>query len=130
MWILTLLALNFYVAASDTKAIPETQKPWISMRGFYNSSIQNEFPRSKYRYYDKAEERKHFDADGYLPPLERDALFRKLNLETKLQQLDQMDKDMLVMGAHVYTAAELKKQYPMLSLADLQRLRVAVRKSK
>jgi hypothetical protein len=126
MWLLVLLALNL----NAVEIIPENQKPVIVMRGHYDSSIQNVFPPSEYRYYDKAAEREELLADGYLPPLERDALFRKLNFETKIQQLDQMDKDMLVMGARVYTAAQLKKQYPMLSLPELQRLRVEVRKIK
>lgn len=67
---------------------------------------------------------------GYLPPDERDALYRKLGIETKISAMDEFDKDMLMLGARAYSVLELKASYPMLSENQLRRLKTEMGKVK
>lgn len=67
---------------------------------------------------------------GYLPPDERDALYRKLGIETKISAMDELDKDMLMLGARAYSVRELKSSYPMLSEKQLRQLKVEMGKVK
>lgn len=68
-----------------------------------------------------------FKKSGYIPPHERNALFRRLGMEMALIKMDEFDKDVLVMAAREYTVRELKSEYPMLSELQLRRLKDAVR---
>lgn len=123
---LLIAFFSIHVHATDV----DGAKPFIWTRGNYDY-LKTRLPANTFRFEDpQAARRRRFDEDGYLPPLERDALFRKLNLETKLQSMDELDKDMLVMGAKAYTVPELAKQYPMLSLRQLRRLKSEVEKFK
>lgn len=123
-----LLLFSFLTYAADRL---DPKKPTIWMNGPVNSEMQKHFSDKDVNFVTPEIERKvAWERDGYLKPLERDALFRKVDIETKLGKLDQMDKDMLVMGAKVYTPKQLHKQYPMLSLTDLQRLKKEVEKIK
>jgi hypothetical protein len=67
---------------------------------------------------------------GYLPPDERDVLFRKVGIETRISNMDEFDKDILMMSAREYTIRELKSDYPMLTEAQLKRLKSEMRKVK
>ncbi|MBX3022071.1 MAG: hypothetical protein KF799_10390 [Bdellovibrionales bacterium] len=121
----------FFLSLVASATSPDPSKPTIWVDGYTNAEIQNYFPANDYNYVSKTSQRRaQWEDDGYLPPLERDSLFRKLGIETKLQALDQMDKDMLVMGAREYTVPQLHKQYPMLSLGELRRLKREVEKIK
>lgn len=122
-----MVTLLFTFLVSQAQA---QEKPVVFFRGSYNSDIKNVFPPDKFQYDDRESRRERWLRDGYLMPSERDALFRKLSIETKLSQLDQMDKDMLVMGARVYTPRELHKQYPMLTLGEVTKLKREVEKIK
>ena len=67
---------------------------------------------------------------GYLPPDERDALYRKLGIETKISAMDEFDKDMLMLSSRAYSVRELKVSYPMLSEGQLRRLKTEMGKVK
>lgn len=78
-------------------------------------AVRKFFPDDKFKMLDAADEAKEFEKTGYLLPHKRDALFHKLNIDTKLTQLDEMDKDMLVMTARFEDQAAVRKHYPMLN---------------
>ena len=67
---------------------------------------------------------------GYLPPPERDSMFRKIGIETRVNGMDEFEKDMLMMGARVYTVRELKSEYPMLSEKQIKKLKAEMGKVK
>lgn len=67
---------------------------------------------------------------GYLEPHERDALFRKVGIETRLQGMDEFDKDMLMLSAREYTIRELRSDYPMLTEPQLTHLQREMKKVK
>ena len=72
-------------------------------------------------------------AEGYLNPDRRDAVFKKLGLESALKSYDDLDKDMLVMGVRDSSPAELaqmRTKYKTLTLKQLTQLRAAVRTAK
>jgi hypothetical protein len=72
-------------------------------------------------------EQRALDRDAhYLPPRERNALFRKVGIETKVARMDEFDKDMLVMSAREYSVRELRADFPMLSEAQLTKLKAEV----
>jgi hypothetical protein len=77
----------------------------------------------------EVEERRERKA-GYLPPDQRDVVFRKVGIETKISNMDEFDKDMLMMGAGAYPLSVLKKEYPMLSETQLKRLQAEMKKVK
>jgi hypothetical protein len=124
-----LVLISTFAYGADKPASSGPLRPVIWTKGFYGA-LKARFPASQFEYLDPQTRRKDLLKQGYLQPLERDALFRKLNLETKLQQMDEMDKDMLVMGAKFYSVPELVKQYPMLSGSQLRRLKTEVEKIK
>jgi hypothetical protein len=124
-----ILTLFTTLAHAADKTAEAELRPVIWTKGFYGS-LKARFPSSQFDYLDPETRRKDLLEQGYLQPSERDALFRKLNLETKLQQMDELDKDMLVMGAKAYSVPELVKQYPMLSGKQLRRLKTEVEKIK
>ena len=84
------------------------------------NAVRKYFPADKYRMLDSDDEKKQFEETGWLNPIARDALFNKLGFD--LQQLDEMDKDMLVMGARFETLPSLKKHYPMLKEEQIKAL--------
>lgn len=67
---------------------------------------------------------------GYIEGEPRDAIFRKVGIETKISSFDQVDRDMLVVCAWTYNARELLAEYPMLTKTEAQRLIAEVRKHK
>lgn len=67
---------------------------------------------------------------GYLPPDERDALYRKLGIETKVSAMDEFEKDMLMLSARAYNVRELKASYPMLNERQLKQLKTEMGKVK
>lgn len=78
----------------------------------------------------RQEEEKNERKAGWLAPRERDALFRKVGIETKISGMDEFDKDMLMMSAREYTIRELKSDYPMLKESQLRRLQREMKKVK
>ena len=105
------------------------QKPLIWTSGNYNS-VKQVFPPSQYDFMDMESENRERREQGLLLPQERDALFRKLNLDTKLAQMDDLDKDLLVASVRYYSVSELAKMYPMLTPGQLNRLKAAVERIK
>jgi len=87
-------------------------------------------PGSNVRILGREEEKRRDQKTGHLPPLERDAVFRKLGLESKVSGMDEFDKDLLIMSAREYTVRELKSDYPMFSEAQLSKLKREVGKPK
>jgi hypothetical protein len=124
-----IFALLTTVSHAAESAANDQMRPTIWTKGFYGP-LKARFPASQFNYLDHETMRKELLVQGYLMPHERDALFRKLNLDTKLKKMDEMDKDMLVMGAKAYTVPELVKQYTMLTGAQLRRLKTEVEKIK
>ena len=83
---------------------------------------QKHFKGKNYRMLDVNEENRQFAEDGYVPPRERAALFHKLKLEDATAAMDDMDKDMLVMGAKFMKVEKLEKIYPHLTHDQLTKL--------
>jgi hypothetical protein len=86
------------------------------------NAVRKFFPPERYRMLDGEDEKKQMNEEGYLLPSVRNALFHKLELEDLLAPLDEMDKDMLVMGARFETLVSLQKHYPMLKEDQLKAL--------
>jgi hypothetical protein len=120
---MSMLLLSLLLSLAHGEATPV--KPFLWTRGNIEF-LKTRLPAGMFQYEDTAAERRRDLDEGYLPPRERDALFRRLSLETKLKGMDELDKDMLIMGAKSYTVPELVKQYPMLNSAQLRRLKTAV----
>ena len=116
------LSLLFLLFASLAHADPQATV-WARNP----SAVRKFFPADKYRMMDAEAEAKELDESGYLKPHVRAALFHKLNLEESVQGLDDMDKDMLVMGARFETLESLKKHFRMLNEAQLKSLQHEVR---
>lgn len=77
----------------------------------------------EYKVLDRKTEAEDLRAAGYLEPAQREALFRKVGIDSKLKKLDELDKDMLVMGVPHYSVAELIVQYPMLNETQIRALK-------
>lgn len=114
--------LPFAWAGPAAPKILAQDKPVVWTSGFPSSAAEY-FPPDKYQVLNREVQNEDMAHDGYLPPHRRDALFRKVGIETRIGALDELDKDMLVMGARSYSVAELKKQYPMLTQRQLTALK-------
>jgi hypothetical protein len=66
---------------------------------------------------------------GLLPIEERNAIFRNVGVESQIVQMDEMDRDMLIMAVREYTLRELQTDYPMFTLPQLKKLKRAVEKA-
>src|SRR5438128_1112912 len=77
-------------------------------------AVRKFFPPEQYLMLDSAAEAKELEDQGYVQPRERAALFHKLQIEEALENLDDLDKDILVMGARFEPLETLKKHFPML----------------
>ena len=90
-------------------------------------AVRKIYPASQYRIMDRAEQETEWAEYGNLPPLRREALFHKLNLEDSLKGLDDVDKDILVMSARKEDPVKLRKYFPMLSEAQLKSLQAELK---
>lgn len=80
-------------------------------------------PEDKFQYYDAEAQENGFREDGYLQPRQRSALFHKLQLEEALNELDDLDKDRLVMGAAIEKDTNvLQRRFPMLTHKQIKAL--------
>lgn len=77
-----------------------------------------------------AQEARHERRAGHLPPAERDTLFRKVGIEMKISNMDEFDKDILMMSAREYNVRELHADYPMLTESQLLHLQREMKKVK
>jgi hypothetical protein len=118
MWLFLITQL---VASSLAYAAED--RPVVWTRGF-TRSLPTVFSADNYRTLERSDEDIELRREGYLPPHQRDALFKKVQL--KLSDFDQMEKDILVLRAHEYTLPELQKFYPNLPLVQLRKLKVEV----
>ena len=101
-------------------------EPRATVWAKHPDAVKKFFPADTYRMLDAADEEKQFDEQGYILPQKRDAIFHKVGIEDKLTNLDEMDKDMLVMTARFEDAKSVKKHYPMLTDAQVNALVAAV----
>jgi hypothetical protein len=101
------------IAQADPRATVWSRHP---------DAIRPFFPAETYRMLDAQDEKLEMDSTGYMLPQKRDALFHKLQLEQAVQGLDEMDKDMLVMGARFEEYPQLRKNYPTLSEQQIKNL--------
>ena len=121
----------FLALAITASAEPSVKnvKPLIWTSGHYNS-LKGVFSPKEYDFMDRETKARELHEQGFLRPTERDSIFRKLKLESKLTQLDDLDKDLLVANARYYSVAELRKQYPMLTFQQLRQLKAEVERIK
>ena len=117
MKISVLLSILMVAAAPVVRA---EQRATVWSR--HPDAIRKFFPVDKYRMLDAQDEKLEMDSTGYMLPRQRDALFHKLQLEEAVKNLDEMDKDMLVMGARFEEFPQLRKSYPALSEAQIKKL--------
>ncbi len=80
--------------------------------------------------HSREEDEKNERKAGWLAPRARDALFRKIGIETKISGMDELDKDILMMSAREYTIPQLRSEYPMLNESQLKRLQREMKKVK
>ncbi|MGE3681346.1 MAG: hypothetical protein AB7G93_06440 [Bdellovibrionales bacterium] len=99
-----------------------SENPQITVWAKNPAAARAYFPKN-FRVLDAKHRSEEARKKGILPLAERDALFRKLRIESRLKALDDADKDALVMIAPHYTAAELHRQYPMLTVPQLKGLK-------
>lgn len=85
-------------------------------------------PGSGVKVLGAEEEQQRYREGGVLPVEERNALFRKIGVEPQVAQMDDLDKDMLIMAAREYNLRELRSDYPMFSEQQLKRLKSEVGK--
>jgi|GEM_PF-7063992 len=108
------------------------EKPGATVwtRGSVESAKALFGPEANVRVLSAETERARERKDGFLPPRERDAVFRKVGIETKIQSMDDFEKDLLMMSAREYTIRELRSDYPMLNETQLKRLQREMKKIK
>ena len=103
-------------------AEPPAAKPILWTRGHITSARQIFKPGQFHVIgYEEAEARRK--ETGQLSIRERNALFRKVGIESKVAKMDDFDKDVLVLSAREYTLPVLKSDYPMLTESQLKRLK-------
>jgi hypothetical protein len=90
-------------------------------------AIRALFPEPNVHILDTADEDKELGDNGYVKPKARNALFRKLNLEATLADLDDLDKDLLMQSARTESVQAMRKYYPMLSADQAAKLQAAVK---
>ena len=91
-------------------------------------SARKLFPDSRIRILSDKTEGERDKKSGYFQPDERDAIFRKVGIEDKLLNMDDLDKDMLIMGAKALPKADLLAEYPSLPPTLLEKLKVEASK--
>lgn len=123
--------------SKSAKASPKAQSgvsanPTVTVwtRGYVDSTRRMFKPGLPVRVLGSVESKERDRLTGHLQPRERNALFRKVGIETKVAAMDEMEKDMLVMAAREYTVRELKTDFPKLSVNQLQRLKEELGKIK
>ncbi|MGZ3723669.1 MAG: hypothetical protein ACXVA9_12090 [Bdellovibrionales bacterium] len=124
------IALFFLFLATAAFADPPPAKsagPQATVWSRHPDAIRKFFPAAKYRMLDGKDFQKEQADSGYILPQQRDALFRKLGLEAALTSLDDMDKDMLVMGARFEELPSLRKNFPMLTETQIKNLQQEVK---
>jgi len=135
--LLCLLCLVFLpvVGFAEAKAKPAVKSKLEPSFFYYtrgnSRGVQSALPKgANYKVYSRkdqiAEERRR----GFLRSSERNALFRKIGIDTKTARMDEMDKDMLLLSAREYTLGELRSDYPMFTEKQLRDLQIEARKIK
>ncbi len=90
-------------------------------------AVRKFFPPDKYRLLDANTQAEDNRGSGYLMPSVRDGLFHKVAIEEQVKDLDELNKDMLVMGARFEKLETIHKNYPMLSPEKIKQLQHEVR---
>lgn len=121
-----VLACTFQ--ASAQRADPPSATVWTS--GSVSSARALFAPGTNVKVLGREDEEARERKSGFLPPAERDAVFRKIGIETKISSMDEFDRDMLMLSAREYTVRELRADYPMLSENELSRLKSELRRRK
>ncbi len=116
-------AMFLFLCAGAIDAAAEQPTATVWTRGSVDQARRIFSPSLPVKILGAQEEAERDRKSGHLQPRERDALFRKVGIETKVAQMDEMDKDMLVMAAREYSIRELKSDFPMLSENQLRRLK-------
>lgn len=124
--------MKFAILFAMIGAVFAQERPAVTVWTRGNvKQVRNMFaPGVNVKVLDAQAERERDRDSGYVPPGERNALFRKVGIETKVAKMDELDKDMLVMGAREYSVREMRAQYPMLSEGEIKRLRNELGKRK
>ena len=98
----------------------------VSSRGFFEH-LRATLPKGQAKFMDQRTLAAEARREGYLPPDQRDAVFRKLKLDRALAKYDEVDKDLLVMFVRDSNTNELlriRKRFTNISMTDLRRLRL------
>ena len=90
-------------------------------------AIRSVFTDDHYKILDNADQEREWKRQGYWPPREREAMFRRLKIDEALRDLNDYRKDMLVTCAHAQDIPTLKKAYPMLTETQLKVLKSTVK---
>ncbi len=90
-------------------------------------AVRTLYQGPQYSIIDRESEEQEWKREGYLPPRERNALFYRIHLSKAVAKYPEMEKDILVIGAHFGTIKQLRKRFPKLSVQQLQSLMDAVR---
>lgn len=124
------LRVNAKVDKNAKSGVSANPTVTVWTRGYVDSTRRLFKPGLPVRVLGSVESKERDRQTGHLQPRERNALFRKVGIETKVASMDEMDKDMLVMAAREYTVRELKIDFPKLSENQLQRLKEELGKLK
>lgn len=90
------------------------------------SAVKEQLPED-YRLLDARDEAKELAEQGYYGVHEREAIFHRAGVDEIVSGFDEMDKDMLIMGAKFKKLKALKKRYPMLTEKQLKALQKQVK---
>ena len=88
--------------------------------------LRTKYPNQNIDYMDQRTVDEDQRREGYVPPLERDRLIKKLKLGRALAKTDDMDKDILFMYLREADRAEmtkLRRKYPTLTVAQMERIK-------
>lgn len=127
--------LLFFFAFADVTIHAQTKpeaakKPYPTATAWTKgsvSSLRKMFaPGTPVKILGKEEERERDKDAGFVPPRERNAIFRKVGIEAKVAKMDEFDKDMLVMSAQEYNLRSLKADYPAFTETQLRKLKEEV----
>jgi hypothetical protein len=120
--------VTIHAQTAPAKAVKPTATVWT--RGSVDSARKMFAPGAPVKILGRKEQEERDRDAGFVPPRERNALFRKVGIELKVAKMDEFDKDMLVMSAREYNLRELKSDYPMFTDGQLRRLKEELRKMK
>jgi hypothetical protein len=129
--IFLLFSVQAWAQTQAKKAAPAKQ-PTVTVwtKGHVSSARRLFSPDLPVKVLGREEEKERDRDSGHLQPRERNALFRKVGIETKVAKMDELEKDMLVMSAREYSIRELKSEYPKIPEPQLKRLKEELGKMK